>query len=301
MTGDAEREIVGLTGDEGGDRLDVFLARELGTTRSFAQRILREGHVAGEGRLKPSSRVRAGAAYRVTMPEPEDVELEPEPIAFDVVYEDEGLAVIDKPAGLVVHPAPGHRRGTLVHGLLWRWPHLCRLHDRLRPGIVHRLDAGTSGLMIVALRQTVADALKVMFQERRVGKEYLALVHGTPTRREGTLSGPIARDPSDPLRMAVVEGGRPASTGYRVLRSWGARSLVQCSLFTGRTHQIRVHMAALGHPLVGDALYGAPRAEGLDRPFLHSWSLRFDHPVTGAALSFRLSLPEELRGYLMRS
>ena len=300
-----EWEIAELTGDASGERMDLFLARELGATRSMAQRLLKEGRVRIEGgrdgRLRASSRVQEGAAYRVTLPEPENMEIEPEPTAFRVIYEDQDLLVIDKPAGLVVHPAPGHWRGTLVHGLLWRYPEVARLGNRLRPGIVHRLDAGTSGLMVAARRQPAMEELQRMFSQRQVTKEYLALAHGSPARREGVLSGPIARDPGNPLRMAVVDeaaGGRPALTGYRVLWSRGGLSLTVCRLLTGRTHQIRVHMAALGHPLVGDVLYGAPREEGFDRVFLHSWKLAFVHPATGAPLAFRLPLPEDLTARL---
>ena len=302
-----EQEIIKVTGDTAGARLDVFLSGALGITRSFAQRLIKDGRVSGEGAkgLKPSSRVPVGEEYSIILPEPEGMEIEPEPVDFDVVYEDEDLIVISKPAGLVVHPAPGHWRGTLVHGLLWRYPEMKQLHSPLRPGIVHRLDATTSGLMIVARRQPVMETLQSMFQERQVTKQYLALIHGTPARSEGTLSGPIARDPDNPLRMAVIDGGRPALTGYRVLWSRPAQrdtcrmSLVICSLFTGRTHQIRVHMAALGHPLVGDTLYGAPESDEItDRVFLHSWRLAFQHPVTAAPLAFCLPLPEELKAYL---
>ncbi|MBR1672399.1 MAG: RluA family pseudouridine synthase [Fretibacterium sp.] len=320
-----------LTVINSGTRLDVFLSCALGVTRSFAQRLIREGRVSGVGKLKPSARVQEGEACTVALPEPEGMEIEPEPVDFGVVHEDEDLIVVNKPAGLVVHPAPGHWRGTLVHGLLWRYPDMKQLRNHLRPGIVHRLDATTSGLMVVARRQSVMEALQRMFQERQVTKQYLALIHGTPAsggtpepsaaRRgrlnpatsrellnfEGTLSGPIARDPDNPLRMAVIDGGRPALTGYRVLWNRRGLSLVVCSLFTGRTHQIRVHMAALGHPLVGDTLYGAPKDGGgvgaplNGRVFLHSWKLAFDHPVTGVALSFRLPLPEELREYLRKT
>ena len=306
-----EQELIKVTEDSAGARLDVFLSGALGITRSFAQRLIKDGHVSGAGTksLKPSSRVQVGEEYAVILPEPEGMEIEPEPVDFGVVYEDEELIVVNKPAGLVVHPAPGHWRGTLVHGLLWRYPDMKQLRNHLRPGIVHRLDATTSGLMVVARRQPVMEALQQMFQERRVTKQYLALVHGTPARGEGTLSGPIARDPDNPLRMAVIDGGRPALTGYRVLWSRPAQrdtcrggvSLVVCSLFTGRTHQIRVHMAALGHPLAGDTLYGAPESDGLaGRVFLHSWRLAFTHPVTATPMTFCLPLPEELREYLKR-
>ena len=308
-----ERESVTLTGDASGERLDMFLSKALGLTRSLAQRLLKEGRVLLDARsgdsqdklrpenLKPSSRVQEGSTYRVVLPEFENMEIDPEPVDFRVIYEDQDILVIDKPAGLVVHPAPGHWRGTLVHGLLWRYPEMARLGNRLRPGIVHRLDATTSGLMLVARSQSAMEELQRMFSQRQVTKEYLALLHGSTARHEGTLSGPIARDPRNPLRMAVVADGRPALTGYRVLWNKGAISLVVCRLFTGRTHQIRVHMAAMGHPLVGDALYGAPREDGFERVFLHSWKLGFTHPVTGAEMAFRLPLPRELIAYLTRS
>ncbi|WP_208872945.1 pseudouridine synthase, partial [Fretibacterium fastidiosum] len=192
-----------LMGDEEGGRLDVFLSHGLGVTRSFAQRLLKEGRVEGPGgRLRPAAKVLPGAAYRVALPEPEGMEIEPEPAAFGVVYEDRDLAVIDKPAGLVVHPAPGHWRGTLVHGLLWRYPEMRLLRNRLRPGIVHRLDATTSGLMVVARRQEAMEELQRMFQARRVTKEYLALARGGPSLRSG-----------DPLRPHRAGPGEPAAHG----------------------------------------------------------------------------------------
>lgn len=289
------------TDADAGVRLDVFLARRLGITRSFAQRLVREGRVScGGSRPKPSQRVGNGTVCRVGMPPPESLEIEPEPVDFRVVHEDDALLVVDKPAGLVVHPAPGHWRGTLVHGLMWRYPAMGPFNNVRRPGIVHRLDATTSGLMVVARRQDAMEALQAMFRDRSVEKEYLALVHGRPAPGEGTLSGPIGRDPADRLRMAVVEGGRTALTGYRVLSRRERLSLVLCTLHTGRTHQIRVHLAALGHPLVGDALYGAPDEPGFGRVFLHSWRLAFAHPTTGVRMEFRSPLPLDLRECLGR-
>ncbi|NLL35997.1 MAG: RluA family pseudouridine synthase [Fretibacterium sp.] len=289
-----------LEAESGGERLDVFLARQLGLSRSFAQRLVKEGRVERRrrGRLKPSTLVEVGDAFSVDLPPPEGLDLEPEPVEFGVVYEDDSLMVVDKPSGLVVHPAPGHWHGTLVHGLLWLQPDMGPFNNVRRPGIVHRLDAPTSGLMVVARRQEIMERLQSEFAARRVEKEYLALVQGVPSLRSGTLSGPIARDPGNRLRMAVVEGGRDSLTGYRVLWSHSGLSLVLCQLFTGRTHQIRVHLAALGHPIVGDALYGAKKTAGFDRIFLHSWRLAFKHPVTGERLSFRSPLPEELKRLL---
>ena len=284
-------------------RLDVLLARHLGITRTFAQKLIKEGNVTSEknqGRplkLKPSYKPAAGEAFVVAVPPPERLETEPEDVPFTVVYEDAFLLVVDKPAGLVVHPAPGHWRGTLVHGLLWRYPDVGPFNNVARPGIVHRLDATTSGLMLVAREQKTMEALQKEFKERAVEKNYLALVHGNFSRTEGILEGPIDRHPQNRLKMALVEGGRPSRTEYRVL--WNdarrARSLVVCRLITGRTHQIRVHMSAAGHPLIGDVLYGGKEVPGFNRVFLHSWKLSFTHPATGENLEFTLPLPEELR------
>jgi len=234
----------------------------------------------------------------VSVPPPETLDIEPEDVPFEVAHEDDYLLVVDKPAGLVVHPAPGHWKGTLVHGLLFRYPNLGPFNNVARPGIVHRLDAGTSGLMLVAREQKTMELLQKAFSEQRVEKKYIALAHGNFAHPEGILEGPIGRHPQNRLKMAVVEGGRPAATEYRVLWNRSGYSLVLCKLLTGRTHQIRVHMSAFGHPLVGDTLYGAKRVDGLDRVFLHSWRLAFTHPITGLNLSFTRPLPGELRALL---
>ena len=284
-------------------RLDVFLSQQLGVARSFAQKMIKEGHVSteGGGKLKPSTPVAAGDLFTVALPPPETLEIEPEDVPFDVVYEDRWLLVVDKPAGLVVHPAPGNWRATLVHGLLWRYPDMGPFNNVQRPGIVHRLDATTSGLMLVAREQKTMELLQKAFKERSVKKEYLALVQGNFERAVGVLEGPIDRHPQNRLKMAVVEGGRPSTTEYRVLWNRGNAALVVCKLITGRTHQIRVHMAAAGHPLVGDVLYGAREVPDFKRVFLHSWRLAFVHPITGQDLNFRCPLPWELREHLEKS
>lgn len=277
------------------DRVDVFLAEKLDDTRSRVQKLIADGHVKTEkGQLEKSSqKVRAGQKFSVDIPESLNLEyLQAEPVDFEVVYEDEYLFVINKPSGVVVHPAPGNWRGTLVNGLVYRYPELRELPNWLRPGIVHRLDMGTSGLMIVARTQKMTLALQSMFKERTVHKNYLALVEGCPKKLEGTLSGPIDHDPDNYLKMTIIEGGRPSLTGYRVIWNINGVSLIECRLFTGRTHQIRVHMSALGCPLVGDVLYGA-KDEGLERVFLHSWKLEFEHPATGQSLKFRQPLPKD--------
>lgn len=289
-------------------RLDLLVSRELGITRTFAQKLIREGNVQAKSAckkvIKPSLKVSEGDAFSVLVPPPETLEIEPEDVSFDVVYEDRWLLVVNKPAGPVVHPSPGHWRGTLVHGLLWRYPDMGPFNNVRRPGIVHRLDATTSGLMLVAREQKTMELLQKNFRDRAVDKKYLALTNGNFEHTEGILEGPIDRHPQNRLKMAVVEGGRPSTTAYRVLWDRHGRALVVCGLLTGRTHQIRVHMAAAGHPLVGDPLYGGDDTtplrspSGTDRVFLHSWQLTFTHPVTEKRLSFTCPLPRELREYL---
>ena len=294
-----------ITAEKDYDRLDIFLSEVLSISRSKINRYIQKKYVQSvpEKKLKPSMKVQAGQKFMVESPESPNVKnLTAEDIAFDVVYEDEYLVVINKPSGLVVHPAPGNWKHTLVNGLVYRYPDMCKLEDRMRPGIVHRLDSPTSGLMMVARTQEMTLALRNMFDERKISKTYLALMHGAPDKHEGILSGPIGRDPNSPMKMAVVEGGRPSLTGYRVLWSMRGHSLVECRLFTGRTHQIRVHMSALGCPLVGDTMYGAGRFgdEFTGRIYLHSWRLEFEHPVTGKAMKFVQIVPHDFRGMIAR-
>ena len=271
------------------ERADKFLAEQLERTRSAIEKLIRSGKISTDDgkRVKGSRKVTAGQKYIADIPESLNMTyLRAEPVDFEVVYEDDYLVVVSKPAGIVVHPAPGNWRNTLVNGLVYRYPELRVMTNWLRPGIVHRLDGGTSGLMVVARTQKILTQLQAMFKERTVHKHYIALVHGVPEKREGILSGPIAKDPANFLRMIIAEGGKPSLTGYKVLWSMKGISLVECELFTGRTHQIRVHMSALGCPLVGDKLYGA-NDEGLGRVYLHSWKLEFAHPVTGEMMKFR--------------
>ncbi|MCL2009632.1 MAG: RluA family pseudouridine synthase [Synergistaceae bacterium] len=301
MRGSIEGNEVENFSAEAEQRLDVLISRHLGVTRSFAQKLIREGRVALKSAvppgkaLKPSYKPPAGICISVSIPSPEAFELEPEDVPFEVVYEDDCLLVVDKPAGLVVYPLPGRWKGTLAHGLLFRYPGLGPFDDAARYGVVHRLDAVTSGLMLAAREQKTMNLLQKAFAERRVKKEYIALAQGNFARPEGILEGPIGRLPQNRLKMAVVEGGRPSVTEYRVLWSGNGCSLVLCKPLTGRTHQIRVHMSVNGHPLVGDTLYGGIEVNDLDRVFLHSWRLSFTHPSAGRPLSFTSRLPKELR------
>jgi 23S rRNA pseudouridine1911/1915/1917 synthase len=284
-----------------GERLDRALAELVPEfSRSYLQQLVADGAVTADGRaaLRPAHRVRAGAMLEVELrPTPQSQAFRPEAMDLQVVHEDEHLLVIDKPAGLVVHPAPGNWSGTLLNGLLARDAAAASLP---RAGIVHRLDKDTSGLMVVARTRQSMDALVRMIAARDVSRQYLAIGHG-PWRGPSpvTVQAPIGRDPRNRLRMAVVDlalnPGKPAATTFELLDSVPAGCLVQASLQTGRTHQIRVHMADLGHPLLGDVLYGGRPDAGLARQALHAFRLAFTHPCTGVPLDLRSPLPADLR------
>ena len=284
------------TAETAGERLDLFVARfwpEL--SRAQAQRLIAEGQVLVDGLPKrPSHRMAAGECVTVEIPGPRPSALEPQHLPVAVVYQDPELLVVDKPAGLVVHPGPGHPDRTLVNALLALIPDLKGIGGELRPGIVHRLDRDTSGLILIAKSQRMHDALSAAFERRQVQKTYLAVVHGTPEASEGVIDAPIARDRASRQRMAVVEGGRAATTHYRVLGSGGGFSLVEVRPETGRTHQIRLHLAAIRHSVAGDAVYGVRGDQQLaPRQLLHAWRLSFAHPLTGARLELESPIPED--------
>ncbi|MFL6693021.1 MAG: RluA family pseudouridine synthase [Ramlibacter sp.] len=284
-----------------GERLDRALAELVPEfSRSYLQSLVAEGAVTLDGRaaVRAAHRVRAGASLSIELrPTPQSQAFRPEPMDLHVVHEDEHLLVIDKPAGLVVHPAPGNWSGTLLNGLLARDAQAASLP---RAGIVHRLDKDTSGLMVVARTRQAMDALVRMIAAREVARQYLAVgQRGWSGPSPVTVEAPIGRDPRNRLRMAVVDltltPGKAAATTFDLLESAASGCLVQASLHTGRTHQIRVHMAHLGHPLMGDALYGGPMDAGLARQALHAYRLAFSHPMSGAALDLRSALPPDLR------
>ena len=275
-------------------------------SRSAAAAAIVAGGVRVDGEAVTSGKVR--------LPEGVLVEIDPSVIptvqlptadasvAFGVVFEDDDLVVVDKPAGLVVHPGAGNPDGTLVNGLLHRYGALADVGDPQRPGIVHRLDAGSSGLLVVARTDSVARALVEQFAAHRAGRRYDAVSWGHPDAAHGIVDAPIGRDPGDPLRMAVVVDGKPARTEYEVVGRFTTPSTLArltCRLQTGRTHQIRVHLAAIGHPLVGDPTYGDRRPTlGLTRPFLHAAELSFDHPSTGDRVRFESVLPDDLAAFV---
>lgn len=276
-------------------RLDRFLAgRRTGLSRSRLHSLIAEGMVNLNGTpARPAQRVRAGDRVTLTVPPPREPALAPQPIPLAVVYQNADFIVIDKPAGLPVHPGPGHPDGTLVNALLARCPDIRGIGGVTRPGIVHRLDKDTSGLMVVAKTEPAHHDLSAQLKERRVQKGYLALAAGLPEPSEGVVDAPIARDPRHRKRMAVVGGGREARTRYRVVERVGSYSLLELEPETGRTHQIRVHLAYLGHPLLGDGVYGR-RSSLLARHFLHAHRLGFRRPVSGEAMAFQSPLPPEL-------
>ena len=283
-----------------GQRLDKVLAQLVPEfSRSYLQQLIEQGEALIDGRVttKVSAKVRLGHQLQITLrATPQSQAFVPEAMPINVVYEDEHLRVVHKPAGLVVHPAPGNWRGTLLNGLLALDP---KAFEVPRAGIVHRLDKDTSGLMIVARTRQAMDALVVQIAARQVHRQYLALGHKNWTSASPrTIEAAIGRDPTNRLRMAVVDlshqPGKTAATTFD-LRDQGERCcLVQCTLHTGRTHQIRVHMAHLGHPLLGDAVYGGAPLGGMSRQALHAWRLAFEHPITGQRIDLTSALPEDM-------
>ena len=285
---------------DGGRMERLLVAAELGLRRARLQRLIREGNVTlNGGTAKVSTMVKRGDRVAVRVPPPRPLTLTPERIPLAIVYEDGELVVVDKPAGLTVHPAPGHPNGTLVNALLARYPDLPGIGGWQRPGIVHRLDKDTSGLMVVAKTEKAHHCLSEQIQERRVRKGYTALVKGVVADDEGVIDAPIGRDIRHRKRMAIMEGGRASQARYSVLSRSKSHTLVEVFPRTGRTHQIRVHFASLGHPLAGDSLYGG-KSDLLGRQFLHAHLLGFEHPQSGEYVEFRSPLPGDLREALGR-
>lgn len=289
-------------------RVDRFVADRTGLSRSHVQKLITDGRLTAGGRtLKANSLVEAGTELSLDVPEPVPAEPAAQPeIDVRVVYEDDDLLIVDKPAGLVVHPAPGHADGTLVNALLGRGGAEAYggIAGVRRPGIVHRLDRDTSGLLMVARSDLAQGSLMAQLKARRIKKTYVALVGGSVAAAAGRIEAPIGRDPKHRVRMAVLAGGRPATTGYRVTERFANWTLVELDLVTGRTHQIRVHLDAIGHPVAGDPVYGTGTSrrgpEGLERLFLHAWRLELSSPSSGALIRAEAPLPDELEAVLAR-
>lgn len=300
---EAGLETVTAEAEDAGTRADVFLAAKLGVSRSNMQKLLEDGRVKrGEKIIKANYKVRAGEMFVVDIPEPEPIEAVPENIPLDIIYEDDDVVVLNKARGMVVHPAPGNYTGTLVNALLYHCSNLSGINSAIRPGIVHRLDKDTSGIMIVAKNDAAHISLSQQIQSKTAVRTYLAVVRGNIKTDSGTIETQIARDKTDRKKMAVVkEGGRDAITDYEVLERFGKYTLVRCKLRTGRTHQIRVHMEYLGFPLVGDPKYSPMKTPfGIKGQALHSHTLEFTHPRTGKRMKFEAPLPEDMHKIITR-
>ena len=274
-------------------RLDKFISENSDISRSYAAKLIEDGCVTVN--LKPAqkkTKVATGDEIRIALPEPQEIEAKPENIPIDIVYEDDSVIVVNKPQGMVVHPAAGNMSGTLVNGLLFHCS-LSSINGAVRPGIVHRIDKDTSGLLVVAKTNEAHEALSEQLKERKALRKYYCIVNGNIKEDTGTVDKPIGRHPTDRKRMAIIEGGRDAVTHFKVLERFGQFTLVECTLETGRTHQIRVHMASLGHNIVGDPVYGVKkdREKGKGQ-LLHAKTIGFKHPKTGEIMEFTSDLPE---------
>ena len=298
-------EQITVTAQESGDRVDALLARSIeGLTRSAAQRLIDEGCVLLDGKsVKKNYKCSAGDEFSVSLPEPEDIELKPQDIPIDIVYEDSDVIVVNKARGMVVHPAPGHYDGTLVNALMFHCgDSLSGIGGEKRPGIVHRIDKDTSGLLIVAKNDFAHLALSEQLSDRSLSRVYEAVVKGRLREDSGTIDAPIGRHPTDRKRMAVTDkNSRNAVTHWEVIARYNGYTHVRCYLETGRTHQIRVHMAHIGHPLLGDFTYGAPSPEkGLEGQCLHAKKLKFIHPRTGEPVELETELPDWFKEVLSK-
>ena len=298
-----EREILTITENEAGQRADVVLAAMLELTRSNMQKLLDEGRaVKGTKVIKSNYKVKLGDEIIVTLPEPQPLDVQPENIPLDIIYEDEDVVVVNKARGMVVHPAAGNYSGTLVNALLYHCKNLSGINGVIRPGIVHRLDKDTSGIMICAKNDVAHVSLSEQIQSKTAQRTYLAVVRGNIKTDSGVIETQISRDKDDRKKMAVVkEGGRNAITEYEVVERFGKYTIVKCKLKTGRTHQIRVHMEYLGYPLVGDPKYSPMKTPfSINGQALHSLTLAFDHPRTGERMEFEAKLPEDLHKIVTR-
>ncbi len=295
-------ETIVLIADADAPRADTFLAANLEYTRSQLQKWIKDGNLLRNGSpCKANTPLKTGDSLLLHVPQSEQPQLVPQDIPLEIVYEDESLCVVNKPKGMVVHPAPGNPNGTLVNALLYHFSSLSGIGGAERPGIVHRIDRDTSGLLVVAKNDFAHERLAAQFADHSAHRSYICLVHGNLKEDTGTIDAPIGRHPSDRKRMAVVKDGRRAVTHWTVVQRYGEMTLLQVELETGRTHQIRVHMAYQKHPIVGDPVYGstAPKL-GLLTQALHGYRLTFSHPVTGEQMTFTAKAPEDMVTALKR-
>jgi len=288
-----------LTADEDGIRLDRYIAdKRPELSRSHVQKLIAEGNIKVGGRtVKPSYKTIIGDQLDITVPPDTAGQLKPENIPLDIIYEDEDLILVNKPSGMTTHPAPGHPEHTLVNAILSHFPSLPEAGDRLRPGIVHRLDKDTSGLLLIAKNRRALADLSQQFKKRLVEKVYLVLVKGVLKPDSGAIEAPIGRNPSNRQKMAIVSGGRESHTEYKVLKHLSGYTLLEVIIKTGRTHQIRVHLSAIGFPVVGDSTYGV-KSPHLKRQFVHAHRLKFRLPSSGKYRQFTAELPDDLKQVL---
>ena len=295
--------IINVSDEETGERIDSFLSRKTEFTRTRIQQLIKERNIMVNGKATKSSyKIEKDDEIGIEVPEAETTEIKPENIKIDIVYEDSYIAVINKQAGLVVHPAHGHYSGTLVNAILYHIKDLSGINGEIRPGIVHRLDKDTSGLIVIAKNDKVHVTLTEMFQEKKIRKTYLAILKGKLNKSEGKVVTQIGRDKIDRKKMTVIDDitkGKTAITNYRVLSQNSLFTLVKVNIETGRTHQIRVHMRHLGYPILGDSVYG--RKDNEKRQMLHAYRLEFLHPVTGNFMEFTGEIPEDFQKALKKS
>jgi 23S rRNA pseudouridine1911/1915/1917 synthase len=287
-----------VTADDQATRLDQYLQRlNPDMTRSHVQKLIRDGHVTvNQIKAKTGLKIKTGDQVALDLPEPEPSTALSEAIPLDVVYEDEDIIVVNKPRGMVVHPAAGHASGTLVNALLFHCRDLQAINHTLRPGIVHRLDKDTTGLLVVAKNEQAQQSLVKQMKARQIHRHYIALVHGTIQEENGKVDAPVGRHHTQRKKMAVVQNGRPAVSRFHVLDRFSGYTLVEVRLETGRTHQIRVHMAFIGHPVAGDPLYGPAKSKiDLGGQALHAGYLAFFHPRDGHSLAFQVPLPSDMQ------
>ena len=295
--------IIYVPDEETGERIDSFLSGKTDFTRTRIQQLIKDRNITVNGKpTKSSYKIEENDEIAIEVPEAETTEINPENIKIDIVYEDSDVAVINKQAGLVVHPAHGHYSGTLVNALLYHIKDLSGINGEIRPGIVHRLDKDTSGLIVIAKNDKVHAALTEMFQEKKIRKTYLAILKGKLNKSEGKIVTQIGRDKNDRKKMTVIDDvakGKNAITNYRVISQNNLFTLVKVNIETGRTHQIRVHMRHLGYPILGDSVYG--RKDNEKRQMLHAYKLEFIHPVTGRQMEFIGEIPEDFQKALKKS
>ena len=295
--------IIDVSDEETGERIDSFLSGKTEFTRTRIQQLIKDKNITVNGKATKSSyKIEENDEIAIEVPEAETTEIKPENIKIDIVYEDSDIAVINKQAGLVVHPAHGHYSGTLVNAILYHIKDLSGINGEIRPGIVHRLDKDTSGLIVIAKNDKVHTTLTEMFQEKKIRKTYLAILKGKLNKTEGKVVTQIGRDKNDRKKMTVIDDitkGKNAITNYKVVSQNNLFTLVKVNIETGRTHQIRVHMRYLGYPILGDSVYG--RKDNEKRQMLHAYKLEFLHPVTGHQMEFTGEIPEDFQKALKKS